>query len=81
MTIAPSNATSDDQILQHGNDESAIDIKMQRKGSTIPRHRQISDGLHFYDPALIHPIVHKLSCCPELTYYYKDDNMVEAEMR
>ena len=76
--ITQSTGGSDDQIIQQGNAESdlatQIDIKIQQERNRIGYQRQLYDGLTYYDPSLLHPIVHKLCCCAEVNDCKEEEN-------
>ena len=90
--MTPSNAGSNDQIVQPSRDESALGtsavMNLRRKESThveqlhtnAHKHGRVHDGVCDYDPTLLHPIVHILCCCPEVTSSQSEE-AVEAELR
>ena len=83
--ITQSTAGSDDQIIHHGKDDAdlgkQLDITQQQERIRLGYQRQLYDGLNYYDPTLLHPIVHKLCCCPEVNNYNEEENNIQAEMR
>ena len=69
--MTPSNAGSNDQIVQPSRDESSLGtsavMNLRRKESIHVEQLQ-HDGVCDYDPTLLHPIVHILCCCPDVTF-------------
>ena len=74
--IAQSAAGSNDQIIQQGHDESEFE-NPTNLSTCYQKH--IYDGFCFYDPSLLHPIVHQLCCCPRDSEY--QDAELQAEIR
>ena len=79
MTIGSSNSRSEDQILRHVDEENGSTL--EHGISRIRNHKKLNDGVHFYDPALLHPLVRKLCCCPGPNDYDEKDDVTTAEMR
>ena len=77
-----SAAGSDDQIIQHDKNEldlaTQIEIKLQQDKNRL---RHVYDGLNYYDPYLLHPVVNQFCCCPVKNDYTDEENLVNAEMR
>ena len=74
--IAQSAAGSNDQIIQQGHDDSEFGNPTYLS-TCYQKH--LYDGFCFYDPALLHPIVHQLCCCPRDSDY--QDVELQAEIR
>ena len=75
-------AGSDDQIIQHDKNEldlaTQIEIKLQQDKNRL---RHVYDGLNYYEPYLLHPVVNQFCCCPIKHNYNDEENLVNAEMR
>ena len=77
-----SAAGSDDQIIQHSKDEPDLGTPISTKERIrMGYQRQLYDGLNYFDPSLLHPIVQKLCCCPQVNTYNDEENTIQAEMR
>ena len=70
--IAQSAAGSNDHIIQQGHDESEFE-NPTNLSTCYQKH--LYDGFCFYDPSLLHPIVHQLCCCP------RDSDNQDAELQ
>ena len=85
FAVAQSTARNDDQIIHQNNEEldlgPHVHINIQQEGYKISYERQLYDGLIFYEPSLLHPLVHKFCCCPQVNAYKEEEHIMAGELR